>query len=109
MEYVHVNLWGPAQTSTHGGKVYFLSIVDDYSRKVWIYLLKHKFETFDRFKAWKLLIENQTNRKLKTLRIDNGLELCSDEFNKYCEVNDILRHITVRNTPQKKWSGRENE
>ena len=40
LEYVHSNLWGPAQIRTYGGNLYFLSIVDDYSRKVWIYLLK---------------------------------------------------------------------
>ena len=95
LEYVCADLWGPAQASTHGGKVYFLSVVADHSRKVWVYLLRHKSKIVDRFKAWKILVENQTNRKLKTLRTDNGLEFCSDEFNKYCELNGIQRHRTV--------------
>ena len=34
------------------------------------------------------------------LRTDNGLEFCSDEFNKYCEQNGIKRHMIVRYTPQ---------
>ncbi|KAL5574367.1 hypothetical protein UlMin_023964 [Ulmus minor] len=46
LEYVHIDLWGPTKTSTRGGKVYLLSLVDDYSRKVWTYFLKHKLVTF---------------------------------------------------------------
>ena len=44
LEYVHLDLWGPTRISTHGGKMYFLSLIDDYSRKVWLYLLKTKDE-----------------------------------------------------------------
>ena len=49
-EYVHADLWGPSRTQTHGGGSYFLSIIDDFSRRVWIYILKNKGETFQRFK-----------------------------------------------------------
>ena len=41
LEYVHSDLWGPEKTPTHGGNVYFMSIIDDHSRKVWVFLLKH--------------------------------------------------------------------
>ena len=50
LEQVHSDLWGPERTATHGGNLYFLSIVDDFSRKVWVYLLKTKDEAFDKFK-----------------------------------------------------------
>ena len=43
LEYVHAGLWGPEKVSTHGGNYYFLFIVDDFSRKVWLYLLKSFF------------------------------------------------------------------
>jgi transposase InsO family protein len=100
LEYVHSDLWGPEKISTHGGCSYFLSIVDDYSRKVWIYLLKNKNDAFTKFKHWKLLVENLTNEKLKTLRTDNGLEFCNNEFDLYCKENGLQRHRTVRITPQ---------
>ena len=100
LEYVHSDLWGPAKVHTHGGNHYFLTLIDDFSRKVWIYLLKSKDQAFESFKSWKKLVENQTSKKIKTLRTDNGLEFCNNEFNKFCEKEGIQRHRTVRYTPQ---------
>ena len=47
------------------------------------------------------MIEKQTDRQIKCLRIDNGLEFCSHEFNDFCKKEGILRHLTVPGTPQK--------
>ncbi|WVZ11552.1 hypothetical protein V8G54_016082 [Vigna mungo] len=99
-EYVHADLWGPARTLTHGGGAYFLSIIDDFSRRVWIYVLKNKSETFQKFKEWHTQIENQLGCRLKCLRTDNGLELVSEEFNGFCKEKGIRRHRTVVGTPQ---------
>lgn len=49
-EYVHLDLWGPSKTLTYGGGSYFLSIIDDYSRRVWVFVLKNKSDTFEKFK-----------------------------------------------------------
>ena len=49
-EYVHSDLSGPSKTLTHGGGSYFLSIIDDYSRIVWVFVLKNKNDTFKKFK-----------------------------------------------------------
>ena len=100
MEYVHADLWGPAQIATHEGKVYFLSLVDDYSKKVWTYMLKYKSKTLDKFKVWKLLVENQTNKTLKVLRLDNGLEFYNKEFDRFCKKNGVLRPKIVSYMPQ---------
>ena len=100
LDYVHADLWGPEKFETHGGKKYFLSIVDDYSRRVWTFLLKTKDETFSKITEWKTLEENQTGRKLKALRTDNGLEFCNVDLDEFCRANGILRHRTVRKTPQ---------
>ncbi|WVZ14807.1 hypothetical protein V8G54_012373 [Vigna mungo] len=99
-EYVHADLWGPARTLTHGGVAYFLSIIDDFSRRVWIYVLKNKSETFQKFKEWHTQIENQLGCRLKCLRTDNGLEFVSEEFNGFCKEKGIRRHRTVVGTPQ---------
>ncbi|GKB73282.1 retrotransposon protein, putative, ty1-copia subclass [Tanacetum coccineum] len=89
---------GPSRVESMSGCRYFLSIVDDYSRRV--YFLRHKNETFSKFKEWKQLVENQTGRKLKKLRMDNGLEFCNQEFNNLCKESGIARHLTVAGTPQ---------
>ncbi|CAH9067875.1 unnamed protein product [Cuscuta epithymum] len=100
LEYVHADVWGPASVPTHGGRKYFLSIIDDFSRKVWVCLLEHKSDVFVRFREWKTLVENQTGRKVKTLRTDNGLEFCNKEMDKLCVDCGIKRHKTVPYTPQ---------
>nr|GFB26260.1 retrovirus-related Pol polyprotein from transposon TNT 1-94 [Tanacetum cinerariifolium] len=83
-----------------GGKRYFLSIVDDYSIRVWVYLLRFKHEAFEKFKEWKKLVENQTERTVKKLKTDNGLEFCNREFKQLCIESGIARHLTVAGTPQ---------
>jgi transposase InsO family protein len=62
--------------------------------------LKHKYEAFDAFRKWKVMIEKQTEKKVKLLRTDNGMEFCSNEFNDYCSDEGIVRHHTIPYTPQ---------
>ncbi|XP_020582332.1 uncharacterized protein LOC110025962 [Phalaenopsis equestris] len=100
LDYVHSDLWGPARTQTHGGGRYFMPIIDDYTRKVWVFILKSKDEAFQRFRDWLTVTENKMETKLKHLRTDNGLEYCSEQFEELCRRNGITRHKTVRNTPQ---------
>ncbi|GKC81202.1 retrovirus-related pol polyprotein from transposon TNT 1-94 [Tanacetum coccineum] len=100
IDYVHSDLWGPSQVESLGGKRNFLSIVDDYSRRVWVYILRFKHEAFGKFKEWKQLVENQTRRTVKKLRTDNGLEFCNREFEQLCIESGIARHLTVTGTPQ---------
>lgn len=48
LNYVHLDLWGSSRHPTLGGGIYFLSIIDDFSRKVWIYILRTKDEAFQK-------------------------------------------------------------
>ena len=80
--------------------MYFLSIIDDHCRKVWIWFLKMKDETFARFSEWKLLVENQVDKKVKFLRTDNGLEFWNHVFDEFCRKNGIARHMTRDYMPQ---------
>jgi len=66
LDYVHSDLWGPSRKTSLGGACYMLTIIDDYSRKVWSYFLKHKSEAFLAFKEWKAMVEKQTKKKVKS-------------------------------------------
>ena len=57
-----------------------MSIIDDYSRRVWLYFLKSKGEALSKFIEWHTLVENQVSRRVKALRSDNSMEFCSKEF-----------------------------
>lgn len=49
LDYIHSDLWGLARITTHGGTRYFLTLIDDFSRKLWAFMLKSKEEVFDCF------------------------------------------------------------
>ena len=100
LDYIHTDIWGPAKTTSLGGKHYFVTFVDDFSRRVWVYTLKSKDEVFETFLVWKKMVENQTGRKIKVLRSDNGTEYINDQFSYFCNKEGISRHFTVRDTPQ---------
>ncbi|KAK4383959.1 Retrovirus-related Pol polyprotein from transposon TNT 1-94 [Sesamum angolense] len=51
-------------------------------------------------RKWKILVENQTGKKLKVLRTDNGLEFCNQSFSNLCDECGIKRHKTNPYTPQ---------
>ena len=89
-----------ASTPSLSSSRYFLSFTDDFSRISWIYFLKTKNQVFENFKEWKLMIEKQTDKKVKYLRTDNGLEFCGELFNNFCRQSGITRHKTVTYTPQ---------
>ena len=62
--------------------------------------MRHKSETFAKFKLWKAEVENQTKRKIKCLLSDNGTKYTYSKFTELCEQHGIKRHFTVRKTPQ---------
>ena len=100
LDYIHSDVWGPVSISSYNGAQYFVNFIYDYSRKVWIYFMKHKFDVFGIFKTWKAQVENQTGRKIKYLRTDNGLEYRDKEFIRFCELEGITHHFIVKGTPQ---------
>ena len=65
---------------------------------MWFYFLKHKSEAFEKFKEWETLVEYQTGKRIKYLRIDNDLDFCSSEFSNYCKQIGIERHKTCNDT-----------
>ena len=74
LRLIHSDICGPMPTIALGGGKYFVTFIDDHSRKTWIYFLKTKDEVFDWFREFKALVENPTGKKIKVLRSDNGGE-----------------------------------
>lgn len=99
-ELVHGDLCGPITPTTTTGKRYFLLIVDDYSRYMWVEMLRSKDEAFKCFKKIKAAVENELDVKLKAFRIDREGEFNSDEFTSYCVELGIRRDTTAPYTPQ---------
>ena len=83
------------------GYEYYVTFIDDYSRKTWIHFLKNKSEVFGKFKEFKSLIENQSENKINKLRSDNGGKYTSKEFEVFCKETGIKRELTTPYNPQK--------
>eukprot|EP01018_Ginkgo_biloba_P024020 Gb_18985 [translate_table: standard] len=82
------------------GMRYFLTFIDDYSQKIWVYFMMYKSEALDFFREFKANVEMQNGRKIKTLQTDRGGEFTSNEFSHYCKINGIQRQLTTSYTPQ---------
>lgn len=95
LQLVHSDICGPVSVNSLGGGRYFVNFIDDYSHFCWTYILLHKSETFTCFKEFKALAENQSGRKIITLRTDNGGEYESGQFQAYYAAEGIARHHTT--------------
>ena len=47
LDYVHTDVWGPTTTASIGGNHYFVSFIDDFSRRCWVYTMRHKGEVLE--------------------------------------------------------------
>ena len=83
-----------------GGKSYFLLLVDDYSRYMWVEFLTTKDEAFKCFKKVKVLAETEGRCRLRAFRSDRGGEFNSIEFKEYCDENGVKHFTTTPYTPQ---------
>ncbi|KAM3310132.1 hypothetical protein ACQJBY_031052 [Aegilops geniculata] len=100
LELLHGDLCGPITPAIHGGKKYFFLVVDDYSRYIWVVLLRSKDEAFEAFKKLKAATEMEHKLKVRALRIDRGGEFTSNKFNDYCEKIGLKRFFTAPYMPQ---------
>ncbi len=100
LELVHSDVCGPMPSTSLSGYVYYVSFIDDYSRKTWVYFLKSKDEVFGKFKEFKALVENLSDKKIKILRSDNEGEYTSNEFGDFCRDVGIKRKLTTPYNPQ---------
>jgi hypothetical protein len=81
-------------TCTINGDRYFIMFTDDYSRYGYVYLMRHTYESFEKFKEFKTEVENQLNKGIKGLRSDHGGEYLSYEFTMYLKKCGIVSQLT---------------
>ncbi|KAL4034932.1 hypothetical protein IC575_003605 [Cucumis melo] len=80
LELIHSNLADFKNTTSKGGKNYYVSFVDDYFKFTKIYLIKTKDEVGSMFLKFKAESENQLGKKIKRLRSDRGGEYSDKTF-----------------------------
>lgn len=77
-----------------------MTFTNDYSRKLWIYMLNEKSEAFTTFKCFKTHVEKEKGMSIGGLRTDRGGEFTSNEFMEYFITHGIRRQLTIAYTPQ---------
>jgi transposase InsO family protein len=82
---------------------YFITFTDDFSRYDYVYLMRHRSESLEKFKEFKAEVENQLGKKIKVFRTDRGREYLCGEFRGYLKAHGMVPQLTPPGTPQ--WNG----
>ena len=93
LDLVHLDICGPMRAPSLSGYLYYVLFIDDFSQNTWLFFLKTKNETFGKFQEFKALVENQSSRKIRALRSDNGGEYTSKEFDDFYQKEGIKREL----------------
>lgn len=95
---IHVDVWGPYRVPASCGAVYFLTIVDDFSRAVWTYLLLEKSEVREVLQNFCVYAEKQFGKHVRMVRSDNGTAFMC--LSLYFRSNGIVHQTSCVDTPQ---------
>lgn len=101
LELVHSDVCRPFKVPSTGGARYFVTFVDDYSRKTWIYFISQKSQVLEKFRQFVNTVTISTGQPIITLRTDNGGEYISKAFQEFCISKGISRELTPPHTPQR--------
>ena len=77
MELIHSDVCGPMLIQARGGSFYFITFTDDFGR---VYLMRYKYEAFEKFREFKNEVEKQYGKSIKTLRSNRECEYLSTKF-----------------------------
>ncbi|CAL9005368.1 unnamed protein product, partial [Prunus brigantina] len=99
LELIHVDLCGPMQNESIAGNKYFMLLINDCTRMVWVYFLRYKSDALNYFQKFKSMVELQSGFRVKCLRSGRGGEFTSCEY-KLCEDEGIQRQLSMAYTPQ---------
>ncbi|KAK8594089.1 hypothetical protein V6N13_125899 [Hibiscus sabdariffa] len=99
LDLIHSDICDLNFVQTRGGNKYFITFIDDNTKYCYVYLLKSKDEAIEKFKIYKLEVENQLNKKIKMVRSDRGGEYV-EPFGEFCSQHGIIHEITPPYSPQ---------
>jgi hypothetical protein len=108
LEIIHTDICGPFPVKSVDGFDSFITFIDDFSRYGYIYPIRDRSESLDKFKIFKVEVENQHNVTIKLVRSDRGGEYygrhapfgqISGPFAKYLEEHGIKVQYSTPGEP----------
>ena len=100
LQLAHTDICGSLETPSPGGDKYFITFIDDFSKRLWVFFIKEKSVAFSIFKNFKACVEVESSSKIKKFRSDRGGEYNSKEFQEYCKQWSIRQQFIIPFTPQ---------
>lgn len=97
---IHIDLWGPYNTPTCDGNKYFLTIIDDFSRMTWLFLLKLKSDICVSLQVFLQYVKTQFGKVVKIIRTNNGTEFVNSICDQLFQDMGIVHQKTCPYTPQ---------
>uniref|UniRef100_A0A2N9I4T5 Integrase catalytic domain-containing protein n=1 Tax=Fagus sylvatica TaxID=28930 RepID=A0A2N9I4T5_FAGSY len=104
-ELIHADLWGPAPVTASNCFRFYLVFVDEFTKFTWVYLLKHKSDTFQVFTQFRAMIETQFSLPIKILRTDCGVfpglshpKVCSPTLSTSSNINSWLNILQLQHS-----------
>ncbi|HEV7738391.1 MAG TPA: DDE-type integrase/transposase/recombinase, partial [Chlamydiales bacterium] len=99
-QLVHMDLCGPMQTRSLEGHDYFMIMVDDYTRFLWVPFLLKKDEAFSHYRNFVNMVSTNFEHKIKGIRSDRGGEFLSKDFKQFLLNQGTTHQLTAPDTPQ---------
>jgi transposase InsO family protein len=99
LEMIHLDVW-TTKTESIGGCKYYMNFIDDHTRKVWVYFVKHKGEVFQYFFNFKAMVGKKNGVSIKCLRSDGGGEYFSNESSEYLKEHGIQKKYSCSYSSQ---------
>jgi hypothetical protein len=100
LELVHGDICGPISPATPSGNRYFILLVDDLNRFMWVKMLQSKDQASNAIKQYQAATEAVTGRKLRAFCSDRRGEFTIAEFTEHCAEHGVRRQLTTLYTPQ---------
>ena len=97
---IHIDMCGPFSHEATGGYRYFITFTEDFGRYGYVYLMRHKSESFKKLKYFQNEVQNQLDKKIKLLQSDRSGEYLSKEFDDHLRGCGIVSQLTPPYTPQ---------
>ncbi|XP_052625907.1 uncharacterized protein LOC128132935 [Lactuca sativa] len=100
LQLLHMDFFGPVNVLSINRSSYCLVVIDDFSRFTWVFFLSHKAGISELIKKFIVLVENQTNNRVRALLNDNRTEFKNSVLDYLCAEKGILRQFSSAHTPQ---------
>ena len=71
---IHSDVCCPMPAPSKGGSRYFVTFIDDYTRKKFVFFMASRNQVAENFSIFKNLLETEVGDKIRNFRSDNGGE-----------------------------------